>query len=65
MPDLKWSTADTHKSYQDIVLGGMLKDRGMASFADQLTADDVKAVQAYVLREANTAYKAQAAAKPQ
>jgi quinohemoprotein ethanol dehydrogenase len=64
LPDLKWSSADTHAEYQEIVLGGKLKDRGMASFADQLTADDVKAVQAYVLREANTAYKAQAAAAP-
>lgn len=62
LPDLKWSTADTHKDYEDIILGGKLKDRGMASFADQLTAADVKAVQAYVLREANAAYKAQQAA---
>jgi mono/diheme cytochrome c family protein len=59
LPDLKWSTADTHAEYEDIVLGGKLKDRGMASFADQLKPDDVKAIQAYVLREANAAYKAQ------
>jgi quinohemoprotein ethanol dehydrogenase len=56
LPDLKWSTADTHADYEDIVLGGKLKDRGMASFADQLNLDDVKAIQAYVVREANTAY---------
>jgi quinohemoprotein ethanol dehydrogenase len=62
LPDLKWSTADTHAEYEDIVLGGKLKDRGMASFADQLNAKDVKAIQAYVLREANAAYKAQQAA---
>jgi quinohemoprotein ethanol dehydrogenase len=64
LPDLKWSTADTHKEYEEIVLGGKLKDRGMASFADLLKPEDVKAIQAYVLREANTAYKAQQAATP-
>jgi quinohemoprotein ethanol dehydrogenase len=65
LPDLKWSTADTHKEFEQIVLGGARKARGMASFADLLKPEDVKAVQAYVLREANTAYKAQQAAKPQ
>ena len=35
--------------YKEIVLGGELKDRGMASFADLLKPEAVEAIHAYVL----------------
>jgi quinohemoprotein ethanol dehydrogenase len=71
VPDLKWSAPDTFNDYEGIVLEGKLKDRGMASFADHLQVEDVQAIQAYVVKEANAAYRRannipepQTAAKP-
>jgi mono/diheme cytochrome c family protein len=58
VPDLKYSTAEVFNRYKEIVLGGELKDRGMASFADQLKPEDVEAIHAYVVHMANIAYRA-------
>ena len=35
------------------MLGGLRKDKGMASFADILTSDDADAIHAYVTARAN------------
>lgn len=59
LPDLKRSVPDVFNDYEGIVLGGKLKDRGMASFADLVSAEDVTAVRAYVLRQANVTYRAE------
>lgn len=66
VPDLRLSAPEVFGRYKEIVLDGERKDNGMASFADQLKEDDVKAINAYVLRQANAAYAAEqaAAAKP-
>ena len=45
--------------YNDIVLGGALSGNGMASFADLLSEDDVKDIQAYVIFEANALWDSQ------
>lgn len=58
VPDLKFSSAEIFARYKEIVLGGELKDRGMASFADQLKPEDVEAIHAYVLRMANVTFRA-------
>ncbi len=55
-PDLRWSTAQVHDIWQDIVLGGVLRARGMVSFSDYLSADDAEAIRQYVLAEANRLY---------
>ena len=57
VPDLKFSSAEVFGRYKEIVLGGELKDRGMASFADQLKPEDVEAIHAYVVHMANIAYR--------
>ncbi|WP_439817776.1 PQQ-dependent dehydrogenase, methanol/ethanol family [Zavarzinia sp. CC-PAN008] len=49
IPDLRYSSAAIHASWQDIVMGGILKDRGMASFADLIKAEDADAIHAYVI----------------
>ncbi|MGI9288362.1 MAG: PQQ-dependent dehydrogenase, methanol/ethanol family [Pseudomonadales bacterium] len=54
--DLRWSGEGTHKSWQDIVIGGLLSPVGMVSFKNYLSADDAEAVRQYVLSEANRAY---------
>jgi quinohemoprotein ethanol dehydrogenase len=58
VPDLKYSTPEVFNRYKEIVLGGELKDRGMASFADQLKPEDVEAIHAYVVHMANATYRA-------
>ncbi len=49
VPDLRYSDASVHEQYADIVLGGLRVAGGMPSFADLLTADDVRAMQAWIL----------------
>ena len=50
-PDLHRLSAETHDLFESIVLGGSLASAGMASFADVLTAEDVAAIQGYLVRE--------------
>jgi PQQ-dependent dehydrogenase (methanol/ethanol family) len=52
VPDLRYASEEVHASFQDIVLGGVRVHRGMASFADLLSIDDVRLVQAYVVQRA-------------
>ncbi len=63
IPDLRYSDASIHEAYEDIVLDGLLKNTGMASFADALNAEDVGNIRAYVLSEAWTHYNKQEEAK--
>jgi quinohemoprotein ethanol dehydrogenase len=41
--------------FYDVVLGGVLKDAGMASFAKTLSKDDATAIRAYVVTRAQVA----------
>jgi quinohemoprotein ethanol dehydrogenase len=50
--DLRFSTRAVHERWPDVVLGGIYADRGMASFADQLSRADVDAIHAFVIGEA-------------
>lgn len=59
IPDLRYSDENIHAMYNDIVLGGALSGNGMASFADLLSEDDVKDIQAYVIFEANALWDSQ------
>ena len=59
LPDLRYSSTETFDRYKEIVIDGERKDNGMASFADLLSEDDVKAIRAYVLEQAHIAYDAQ------
>jgi quinohemoprotein ethanol dehydrogenase len=51
--DLRWMTPETHKAFNDIVLGGQRAAQGMASFKDLLTQADADAVHAYLIARAN------------
>jgi len=53
IPDLRYLVAGKHIVFEDIVLGGILKSRGMVSFAGSLTKDDAKAVHQYIISEAH------------
>ncbi|MEI9889237.1 MAG: PQQ-dependent dehydrogenase, methanol/ethanol family [Caulobacteraceae bacterium] len=51
--DLRKMTRETHAQFNDIVLGGARKDKGMASFADIVSKDDVEAIHGYLIARAN------------
>jgi quinohemoprotein ethanol dehydrogenase len=51
--DLRHMSAETRAKFSDIVLKGILVDKGMASFADLLNQDQVNAINAYLVARAN------------
>ena len=55
LPDLRLASREVHESWNEIVLGGIRQQRGMASFADQLSPEDARAIQAYVVERAHGA----------
>lgn len=52
LPDLRYASAEVHHQFLGIVLGGARESRGMPSFRDLLTENQVRAIQAYVLSRA-------------
>lgn len=53
LPDLRYMVPGKHIVFEDIVLGGILQERGMVSFASSLTKEDSRAVHQYVISEAH------------
>jgi quinohemoprotein ethanol dehydrogenase len=58
--DLRFASAQTHRDFSAIVIGGTRHDRGMPAFSN-LTLDEARAIQGYVVNQAWTAYEAQRA----
>ncbi|MDX1736392.1 MAG: c-type cytochrome, partial [Halioglobus sp.] len=62
IPDLRgsaylWDAA----GWNDVVLGGKLRDRGMAAFADNISKAQSDAIRAYVTQQAHRAQRLEAA----
>jgi quinohemoprotein ethanol dehydrogenase len=56
LPDLRHSaTLQSNEAWSAIVLGGLMKAGGMASFAPVLDTNDAEAIRAYVIAQANAA----------
>ena len=51
--DLRRMTPETHAQFLDIVLHGIRREKGMASFGDVLSKEDADALHAYLIRRAN------------
>jgi quinohemoprotein ethanol dehydrogenase len=51
--DLRHMTRETHAKFNDIVLGGIYVDKGMASFKDLLNEQQVSDIHAYLIARAN------------
>jgi len=51
-PDLKTASVKTHEQWDAIVLGGTRSHKGMPSFAENLSLEDSRAIQAYALDRA-------------
>ena len=52
LPDLRYTSAQVHKQFPQIVLGGALESRGMPSFKDVLNEKKVREIEAFVLSRA-------------
>lgn len=52
IPDLRRASAVTHGQFATVVIGGLRKDRGMPVFADTVSASDLAALQAFILKQA-------------
>ncbi|MDA0978596.1 MAG: PQQ-dependent dehydrogenase, methanol/ethanol family [Proteobacteria bacterium] len=53
IPDLRYMAPGKHIVFEDIVLGGILRERGMVGFAGTLTKEDTEAVHQYIIAEAH------------
>ena len=62
-PDLRRMDKDTHAAFDDIVLGGALKENGMPAWDDVLSAQDARALHAYLIADAHKARAARAPAR--
>ena len=61
IPDLRRSNAATHATFEMIVRGGARRVLGMPSFANDISAEQARLIQAYILDEAQ---QASASSKP-
>ena len=57
-PDLRRMTAASHASFNDVVLRGALRPRGMPQWDDALSQAQVDAIHAYLISLAHQAYSA-------
>ncbi len=64
VPDLRYASKETHERFEDIVLGGALRTNGMPPFARQLSSEDVRLIQKFVLAKATAAQRDATAASP-
>ena len=55
IPDLRRASAATHATFEMIVRGGARRVLGMPSFANDITTDQARQIQAYVLDQARQA----------
>jgi mono/diheme cytochrome c family protein len=63
-PDLRYSPLLSSDSFFDVVLGGVLKDQGMVSWAPVLSRKDAADVRAYLIRRAHETAQQQARGEP-
>jgi quinohemoprotein ethanol dehydrogenase len=66
IPDLRGSAyLWDEKTWEAVVRGGQLKERGMASFAENISAEQSQAIRAYVIQQAQRGQALQSLAKGQ
>jgi len=63
VPDLRYLDATQHSLFDKTVREGLHEPAGMPRFDDVLTADDVRIIQAYVLKQAAKGYAAELSQK--
>ena len=63
VPDLRYATTAIHETFADVVRGGVRRQFGMPSFAEDFTSERLRTIQAYILDRARES--ARAAPPPQ
>ena len=63
VPDLRYANDSMHQKFEQVVLGGALREFGMPSFSDDLTSAQVRSIEGYVLTRARQSAQTDAAAK--
>ena len=63
IPDLRKMSEQTHRMFNEIVLEGVLEDRGMSNFSDRLSEADVNDIYAYINSRSWEDFKLQEEAK--
>ena len=63
VPDLRKMSEQTHRMFNEIVLEGVLEDRGMSNFSDRLSEADVNDIYAYINSRSWEDFKLQEEAK--
>lgn len=58
-PDLRQMSAETHAMFKDILLGGAFAAKGMESFEDILSENDVDNIHSYLIEQGWKAYRRQ------
>jgi quinohemoprotein ethanol dehydrogenase len=64
LPDLRYSSKQVLDSFSSIVSGGTRASEGMPSFKEILSANDVKAIRAYVIARSQETAKPTQASRP-
>jgi alcohol dehydrogenase (cytochrome c)/quinohemoprotein ethanol dehydrogenase len=57
LPDLRYSSTLTNDQWFSVVLGGLLRENGMVSFAKEISKGDAAAIRSYVIFRANESLK--------
>jgi quinohemoprotein ethanol dehydrogenase len=57
VPDLRYASKEIHQDFENIVLGGNRASAGMPSFKSILSAEQVRAIQAYIISRARESSK--------
>ncbi len=63
VPDLRYASTSTHEMFEEIVRGGERAPLGMPSFAQDLTAPQVRLIHAYILDRARESARMAASAE--
>lgn len=63
VPDLRYATEGTHQKFDEIVRGGALRELGMPSFAEDVTADQARLIETYVLDRARQASRVETSSR--
>ena len=61
VPDLRYAEESTHQMFEEIVRGGARRQYGMPSFSEDLTSEQGRFIQAYILERARESARTEAA----
>ncbi|MGH9786493.1 MAG: PQQ-dependent dehydrogenase, methanol/ethanol family [Terriglobia bacterium] len=64
VPDLRYASTAIHETFEGVVRGGVRRQFGMPSFAEDITSAQVRLIQSYILDRARESARAAAPSEP-